>query len=80
MSKDRGVWGGGVNIDILLEDGTDNVRLYELKVTSGRVVDLYQLIAGLGDGLVKEGINPTLGVFGMPRVSRYPQCRGIRGQ
>lgn len=68
VSKDRGVWGGGVNIDILLEDGTDNVRLYELKVTSGRVVDLYQLIAGW-DGLVKEGINPTLGVLVCPE---YP--------
>ena len=62
VSKDRGVWGGGVDIDIFLDAGEGNIRIYELKVTPGRVIDLYQLMAGW-DGLVKEGIHPTLGVL-----------------
>jgi len=62
VTKDHAVWGGGVNIDVLLRAAEDNIRLYELKVTRGRVVDLYQLLAGW-DGLVKDGVNPTLGVL-----------------
>jgi hypothetical protein len=62
VSKDRAVWAGGVAIDIFLDADTGNVRIYELKVTPGRVLDLYQLIAGW-DGLIKEGISPTLGVL-----------------
>jgi hypothetical protein len=40
----------------------DNIRCYELKVSAGRVVDLYQLLAGW-DGLVREGIQPTIGIL-----------------
>jgi len=62
VTKDRGVWGGGIDIDIFVEVDDTNIRLYELKVTNGRVLDLYQLLAGW-DGLVKEGIKPTVGVL-----------------
>ncbi len=62
VNKDRSVWGGGINIDILVEVDQENIRIYELKVTNGRVLDLYQLLAGW-DGLVKEGIKPTVGIL-----------------
>jgi hypothetical protein len=62
VTKDRKVWGGGVAVDIFLKIADDNIRVYELKVTSGRVVDLYQLLAGW-DGLVNDGVSPTLGVL-----------------
>jgi hypothetical protein len=62
ISKERGVWAGGVEIDILLDAGPDNIRLYELKVTDARILDVYQLLAGW-DGLVKEGIHPTRGIL-----------------
>jgi hypothetical protein len=62
VTKDRAVWGGGIEIDIFVEVDEKNIRVYELKVTNGRVVDLYQLLAGW-DGLVKEGIKPTIGVL-----------------
>lgn len=60
--KNRGVWGGGIAIDIFLDGGTGNIRLYELKAGAGRVLDLYQLLAGW-DGLVKENIEPTIGIL-----------------
>ena len=69
ISKDRAVWGGGVHIDIFLEADHGNIRIYELKVTNGRVVDLYQLLAGW-DGLVNDNVQPTSGIL----VCRdYPQ-------
>jgi hypothetical protein len=49
-------------VDIFVDGGDKNRRVYELKVTNGRIVDLYQLLAGW-DGLVKEGIFPTTGVL-----------------
>ena len=58
----RAVWGGGVQIDIFLEAASDNIRIYELKVTDGRVLDLYQLLMAW-DGLVKENIHPTVGIL-----------------
>lgn len=60
--KDRAVWGGGCAIDILIEVADDNTRIYELKVTEGRVLDLYQLLMGW-DGLVKENIDPSIGIL-----------------
>ena len=51
-----------MDIDIFVDGGDRNRRVYELKVTSGRVVDLYQLLAEW-DGLVKEGIYPTNGIL-----------------
>jgi hypothetical protein len=38
VTKDRSVWGGGIDIDIFLDAGEGNIRLYELKVTNGRVL------------------------------------------
>lgn len=63
LQTDRAVWGGGVEIDISLEDpSTNQIRVYELKVTEARVLDLYQLLMGW-DGLVKENVNPTVGIL-----------------
>lgn len=62
VTPERGVWGGAVDIDIYVDGGDGNRRVYELKVTNGRIVDLYQLLAAW-DGLVKEGINPTNGIL-----------------
>ncbi len=62
VTKDRSVWGGGIDIDIFVEVDKKNIRIYELKVTNGRVLNLYQLLAGW-DGLVAEGINPAVGVL-----------------
>lgn len=59
---ERKVWAGTVSIDIFVDGGPANRRVYELKVTSGRVVDLYQLLAGW-DGLVREGVQPTIGIL-----------------
>jgi hypothetical protein len=58
----KAVWSGGCQIDIYLEVSPDNIRLYELKVTEGRVLDLYQLLMGW-DGLVKDNIHPAVGVL-----------------
>jgi hypothetical protein len=58
----RKVWGGATEIDIYLDVAPDNRRVYELKVTEGRLLDMYQLIMGW-DGLVKEGIHPTVGIL-----------------
>src|SRR5262249_31439468 len=60
--KNRAVWGGGVAIDIFLDAGISNVRLYELKAGAGRIVDLYQLLAGW-DGLVEENISPSIAIL-----------------
>jgi hypothetical protein len=60
--KNRNVWGGGIAIDIFIDGGAGNIRLYELKAGAGRVLDLYQLLAGW-DGLVKENIEPTVGIL-----------------
>lgn len=46
----------------LLDAGADNIRLYELKAGAGRVVDVYQLLAGW-DGLVKENIAPSVAIL-----------------
>lgn len=62
VTPERGVWGGAMAIDIYVDGGESNRRVYELKVTNGRVLDLYQLLAAW-DGLVKEGINPTNGIL-----------------
>ncbi|YCN53409.1 hypothetical protein AB9M10_15550 [Rhodococcus erythropolis] len=62
VTPERKVWGGATAIDIYVEGDERNRRVYELKVTNGRVLDLYQLIAGW-DGLVKEGIKPTNGIL-----------------
>ena len=62
VTEERGVWGGSNSIDIFVDDGASNIRVYELKITNGRIVDLYQLIAGW-DGLVKEGIQPMIGIL-----------------
>jgi hypothetical protein len=62
VTPERKVWGGAISIDIYVDGGDANRRLYELKITSGRVVDLYQLLAGW-DGLVREGIHPTNGIL-----------------
>jgi hypothetical protein len=69
VTPERSVWGGSIAIDIYVDGGESNRRVYELKVTSGRVLDLYQLLAGW-DGLVKEGIKPTNGIL---VVKDYPQ-------
>jgi Histidine kinase-, DNA gyrase B-, and HSP90-like ATPase len=58
----RKVWGGAGEIDIYLDVAADNRRVYELKVTEGRLLDVYQLLMGW-DGLVKEGIQPTIGIL-----------------
>lgn len=60
--KNRSVWAGGCQIDIFIEAAADNIRIYELKVTEGRVLYLYQLLMGW-DGLVKENVNPTTGIL-----------------
>lgn len=59
---ERKVWAGAIAIDIYVDGGEGNRRVYELKVTDGRVLDLYQLLAGW-DGLVKENIQPTIGIL-----------------
>ncbi|MGA5537832.1 ATP-binding protein [Mycolicibacterium nivoides] len=69
VSQERGVWAGSMAIDIFVDDGETNRRVYELKITNGRVVDLYQLVAAW-DGLVKEGVKPTNGIL---VVKDYPQ-------
>lgn len=69
VTPERKVWAGSIAIDIYVDGGDGNRRLYELKVTNGRVLDLYQLLAGW-DGLVKEGISPTNGIL---VVKEYPQ-------
>lgn len=69
VAPERRVWGGGISIDIFVDGGDANCRIYELKVTSGRIVDLYQLLAGW-DGLVKEGVHPSNGIL---VVKDYPQ-------
>lgn len=61
-TTNRSVWGGGCQIDIFIEVAPDNIRIYELKVTEGRVLDLYQLLMGW-DGLVEENIHPTVGIL-----------------
>ncbi|WP_229075030.1 ATP-binding protein [Actinoplanes sp. DH11] len=66
---ERKVWAGSVAIDIFVDDGETNRRVYELKVTSGRVLDLYQLLAGW-DGLVREGIQPTVGILVVKEYSQ----------
>jgi hypothetical protein len=61
LTKERAVWSGGTEIDIFVDD-VDNRRLYELKITNARILDVYQLIAGW-DGLVKDGVAPTQGIL-----------------
>jgi len=58
----RKVWGGATEIDIFLDVDDTNRRVYELKVTEGRLLDVYQLLMGW-DGLVKEGILPSIGIL-----------------
>ncbi|MET3142819.1 UNVERIFIED_ORG: hypothetical protein ABIB13_002537 [Arthrobacter sp. UYEF2] len=62
VTPERKVWGGVLAIDIYVDGGDTNRRVYELKITPGRVLDLYQLLAGW-DGLVKDGIVPSHGIL-----------------
>jgi Histidine kinase-, DNA gyrase B-, and HSP90-like ATPase len=62
VGKNRSTWGGAVDIDIFVDAGKDNVRLYELKAGAGKMLDLYQLLMGW-DGLVAEGVSPTVGLL-----------------
>jgi hypothetical protein len=68
VSKNRTTWGGAADIDIYVDAGIDNRRLYELKAGAGKLLDLYQLLMGW-DGLVSEGINPTVGILVCDSVS-----------
>ena len=68
VAKDRGTWGGAVEIDIYVDAGPDNIRLYELKAGAGRMLDLYQLLMGW-DGLVADGVKPTVGILVCETVS-----------
>ena len=49
-------------VDIVLDDGPTNTRIYELKVTAGRVLDVYQLLMAW-DGLVEQSVEPTTGIY-----------------
>lgn len=62
VTPERRVWAGSTAIDIFVDGGDTNRRVYELKITAGRVLDLYQLLSGW-DGLVKEGIAPSHGIL-----------------
>jgi len=68
VRTNRTVWGGGVDIDIEVESEKEH-RIYELKVTPARVLDVYQLLMGW-DGLVKEGSNPSIGILVAKEVSQ----------
>ena len=61
VRTNRTVWGGGVDIDIEVETGKER-RLYELKITPARVLDVYQLLMGW-DGMVREGTDPDVGIL-----------------
>jgi hypothetical protein len=68
VGKNRSTWGGAVDMDIFVDAGEGNIRLYELKARAGKVLDLYQLLMGW-DGLVAEGINPTVGILVCESIS-----------
>lgn len=61
VRTNRSVWGGGVDIDIEVETDKER-RIYELKVTPARVLDVYQLLMGW-DGMVKEGATPDVAIL-----------------
>jgi hypothetical protein len=68
VRTNRAVWAGGVEVDIEVESEKER-RIYELKVTPARVLDVYQLLMGW-DGLVREGASPNIAILVAKEISQ----------